>query len=73
MPDREKVIHGLKQCPKLPFVLCFTECTNYSCPYYDEDGIYKLHEDAIALLEEQENDIHHMGLIIDEYEKELNK
>lgn len=30
-------------------------------------------EDTIALLKEQENDIHHMGLIIDEYEKELKK
>lgn len=30
-------------------------------------------EDTITLLKEQENDIHHMGLIIDEYEKELKK
>jgi ribosomal protein S27AE len=30
-------------------------------------------DNAIALLNQQENDIHHMGLIIDEYEKELKK
>lgn len=30
-------------------------------------------EDTITLLKEQDNDIHHMSLIIDECEKELKK
>ena len=62
MPNREKVIAGLTM---------LTDRTNdNSC-----EGLKccKIAEDAIALLNQQENDIHHMGLIIDEYEKELKK
>ena len=53
MNDIGKVKEALKQCPKLPFGLCYSECTNYDCPYYDEDGIKKLHKDTIALLQGQ--------------------
>lgn len=54
MIDRKKVIKGLDHCPRIPFGLCFSECQNYDCKYYDDFGIEKLHHDAIALLKEQE-------------------
>ena len=53
MPDRERVINGLANCPRLPFDLCFGECQSCDCPYYGEAGIKKLHHDAVAMLEEQ--------------------
>jgi hypothetical protein len=50
---------------------------NYNPEFFDKalnkEAYADILADAIALLKEQENDIHHMGLIIDEYEKELNK
>lgn len=52
--DRDKVINCLTNCPRLPFDLCFSECQSCDCPYYDELGIKKLHQDAIALLKERE-------------------
>lgn len=65
MPDREKVIKGLSICNSLTDI-----CYNHGCPYYNgvqdicgeiEDVGYsygdckeKLHNDAIALLKEQD-------------------
>ena len=54
MPDRERVIKSIANCPRLPFDLCFGECQDCDCPYYGEAGIEKLHHDALALLKEQE-------------------
>ncbi len=42
-------------------------------PKDDYNGIMEYIDDGYALLKEQENDIHHMGLIINEYENELKK
>ena len=52
--DREKVIKGLERCPRLPFDLCFSECTNSDCPYNNDFGIEKLHQDAITMLKGQD-------------------
>ena len=49
MPDREKVIEGLKYCTITDGI----ECPN--CPYrHEDDCIEMLTADAIALLEEQQ-------------------
>ena len=70
--DREKILTWLEICGKN------NDCSG-CCPYSENDfGEYgqcreSLMADALALLNQQENDIHHMGLIIDEYEKELKK
>lgn len=54
MPDREKVIKGMKMCIS-PY-----ECSPDDCPYYirpnNESGLCwdRLMTDALALLEEQE-------------------
>ena len=69
MSDKEKVIKGL-------YAHGYKDCK--SCPYWGtgNNGMSdcrKLAREAYALLKEQENDIHHMGLIIEEYEKELKK
>ena len=71
MPDKEKVNKGLEVCTKPGTRGCFYDIKE--CPY-DENGCrMALMRDALALLNQQENDIHHMGLIIEEYEKELKK
>lgn len=72
--DREKVIKGLKCCAAMSGDECREcpyghECRDTDLPY----GMPHLADDALALLKQQDNDIHHMGLIIDEYEKELKK
>lgn len=51
---KENVVNALERCPRLPFDLCYAECTDCDCPYYDESGIKKLHQDVLALLKEQE-------------------
>ena len=60
MPDREKVIRGLKACNRQPYN--GSDCQN--CPYYDDEGtaelpfgicnIQDMFDDALALLKEQE-------------------
>jgi len=50
MPDREKVITALRECE--PFGL---DCYKEKCPYYtDNHCMESLHNDALALLTEQE-------------------
>ena len=50
MPDREKVITALRECE--PFGL---DCYKEKCPYYtDNHCMESLHDDACALLTEQE-------------------
>ena len=75
MHDIEKVIKGLqahvKGCGRRS-----NYCDIMECPYRIGDEFCDIKQmciDAIAMLKEQENDIHHMGLIIEEYEKELKK
>lgn len=52
MPDKEKVIEGLKYCTITDGI----ECPN--CPYrHEDDCIEMLTADAIALLEWQQNRI----------------
>lgn len=41
--------------------------------FYSDSEICLLAKNTLVLLNQQENDIHHMGLIIEEYEKELKK
>ena len=50
MADREKVITALRECE--PFGL---DCYKEKCPYYtDNHCMESLHDDAFALLKEQE-------------------
>ena len=52
MPDREKVIKGLKYCTHTDG----KECMN--CPYWlDADCVEALNADALALLKEQERQL----------------
>jgi len=66
MPNIEKVINGLEACKS-------SDKTCSDCPYNEEVCTTSLCDDVLILLKEQENDIHHMGLIINEYENELKK
>jgi hypothetical protein len=68
--DREKVIKAWECCN--PFNRKCNECPYEKDCYHD--GISRhMVADAIAMLKEQENDIHHMSLIIDEFEKEKQR
>jgi hypothetical protein len=59
MPDKEKVIEGLKYCTITDGI----ECPN--CPYRNEDDcIEMLTADALALLKEQEKRIEDLQDII---------
>ena len=49
MPDREKVIKGLEQCIKVPYI-CDPDCPYYNTSLCREE----LKKDALALLKEQE-------------------
>lgn len=55
MPDREKVMRGLKAC-HVEEDGCVTLCKVNGCPYNGSHPhcMTKLHEDALALLKEQE-------------------
>ena len=74
MAELEKVIKGLEHCMRESDNLYDNPCDG--CPYYVEkqpSGICsgELQNDCYDLLKDQDNQIHHMGLIIEEYEKEL--
>ena len=76
MPDIEKVVKGLEHCMRESDNLYDNPCDG--CPYYVEkqpSGICsgELQKDCYDLLKEQDNQIHHMGLIIEEHEKELQR
>ena len=65
--DKEKIINGLR---------CHAGCEQGfdcdDCEYLgDGDCSERLAKDALSLINEQANDMHHMGLIIEEYEHEL--
>jgi len=68
--DIEKVIKGLECCTRLG---CHHGCEYKSNGYSAMTCRQELEKDALALLKEQENDIHHMRLIIDEFEKEKQR
>lgn len=64
MHDRDKVITGLNDIGGfIARRLGYEQAKNY----------LRTIDETIVLLNQQENDIHHMGLIIEEYEKELKK
>jgi hypothetical protein len=66
MVDSEKVINCLTDIENI-LIARQDICPQEELQYWIElqEGV----ADAIALLNDQENDIHHMSLIIDEYEK----
>ena len=74
MAELEKVISGLEHCNHHSPI-----CRE--CPYITEDMTDEnetqcfdiLLRNALELLKDQDNQIHHMRLIIEEYEKELQR
>ena len=74
MADIEKVIRGWKRCSKgtCPSYLSkeYAECEYTIGPYCGQD---RLIADTLELLKDQDNQIYNMRLIIEEYEKELQR
>jgi hypothetical protein len=70
--DREKVFDAFRNCITEP--KC-KDCPWETCEKFHQTKTipFDLCLDILKLLKEQENDIHHMSLIIDEYEKEIRK
>ena len=62
MPDRERVVSWLEGLADDDWR-----------EYYSDSEVQETARQALNLMNQQENDIHHMGLIIEEYEKELKK
>ena len=76
MPDIEKVIKGLTQCTSFGEIgLTEEECND--CPYCEgyKTGLcwVQMNRDVLELLKDQGNQIHHLTLICEEHEKELQK
>ena len=58
--DKEKVIKGLEQCRKVPYVC------DADCPYYDTSLCREeLKKDILAMLKEQETEIRQLRLALD--------
>ena len=69
MADIEKVINSLE-------LLASSDNCKGCCYPYMANGVVCVSEvakDALELLKEQDNQIHHMGLIIEEHEKEIER
>ena len=61
--------------PELNLVMGWLECLaeDESMMFHSYSEVGNIARSALALLKEQDNQIHHMGLIIEEYEKEKQR